>query len=144
MLPLFIPLASHPFTNCNTEYNYDHCIYYYAAAQRSPKNSMDNSSHPIRQHPRYSLRVLGLVTLGISFIINTIACNVFYYYVAHKLTSWAFVPVCSLFPISSCPILHRGPVLSLGIICMTSPYPLPSLPLPLTPLQLQLSPAFRF
>ena len=66
---------------------------------------MDGSSHPIRQHPRYSLRVLGLATLCISFIINTIACNIFYYYVAHKLTSWAFVPVCRLFPISSCSTL---------------------------------------
>ena len=48
----------------------------------------------VRKHPRYSIRVLGLVAVGISLVVNTTATNAFYYYVVHGLTVWAYLPVC--------------------------------------------------
>ena len=70
-----------------------------ASAQPSPTFASNDMKIPknekVRQHPRYSLRVLAIVTLIISLIINTIATNTFYYYVAHDLTSWAYLPVTS-------------------------------------------------
>ena len=69
----------------------------------------------MRQHDRFTLRMLACATVIASLVLNSLATRAFYYHPAHSLTLSAYLPVRPPLPPSKAPSLTT-PQLSLSFL----------------------------